>query len=245
MSSNRSRANRGRKRKTPATRVRRDRPGVRASWRQSAVSWGSGRVEGCSSRLPLGRPQAGVVKKGEADRLGTGRETGTRGFGACHSDNRIAAPPRSRGDGRGRRPAGPRSVGAASRRDGRRSRGSRYHPWRDLRDCHEVVSRSCLPRWRYFRAGWQDVSKSRSPKTAFSPGRTRPRAPMDRPWASGNSRAGIPQIKEETSDIAPQVPRKKAGEIEGRSGNCHRFFVRGFRRLRGSAPNVLIELRIG
>ena len=65
-------------------------------------------------------------EKGAADRLDTGLETETRDCGVCHSDNRVAALPRSKGDGQEKTaPAGPQSPRFLSRRtEFRRKTGS-------------------------------------------------------------------------------------------------------------------------
>src|SRR4029450_198827 len=69
------RANKGRKSNTPATRVRRRRPGARLTARTSATTVGSGAAGGGAGGGRWGRPSGGGTKQGGPRQRALGHET--------------------------------------------------------------------------------------------------------------------------------------------------------------------------
>src|SRR5205823_14367147 len=121
------RANKGRNRKIPATRVLKRRPEARSSPRQSATAGASG-ATGKSERSSGGRPERGAAKRGELGRHDTARESRRHSHAGCCSGSRIAGRSPSEDVARRNRRGALHSGGGACRWVRGRSAGSVNRP---------------------------------------------------------------------------------------------------------------------
>ena len=144
--SNRTRPSSGRKRNSPATRVRKQRPAVRTSVRRSAISGVSGETGAAAEDWIAGRPSCGRTKRGGDHRSAFAIETDRPSSAEMTPDNQTAARFHSAASLRQRRRARLRTDDDKSLLDRERTPDSVCHPSGTSKNLIGFPPRGCKSR---------------------------------------------------------------------------------------------------